>query len=216
MCQVILRGLKYSFQPHMAKPKRFSRLIKIFFIAAFILLIGFVIFFYYSTPVTKNVDSYAYELPFEKGTSCRVVQGYGGLFSHQYIAAIDFEMPVGTPVCAARGGIIYSYKDDSDEGGVFSKYKNKANYIIIKHNDGSFGCYWHLKKNGVLIKSGPVSAGEQIGLSGATGEVLRPHLHFSVKRILNYAMNSFVKTKFKTSTGLVFLENGDTYERPKD
>ena len=82
----------------------------------------------------------------------RVVQGYGGLFSHSYIAAIDFEMPIGTAVCAAREGVIFSYKDDSDEGGVFSKYKNKANYIIIKHNDGSFGCYWHLKRNGVLVK----------------------------------------------------------------
>ena len=200
----------------MTKLKRFSRAIKAFFIVVFILAIGFAILFYYSTSVTKNVDTYEYELPFQKGTKHQVVQGYGGLFSHRYIAAIDFEMPTGTPVCAARDGIIYSYKDDSDQGGLFSKYKNKTNYIIIKHDDGSFCCYWHLKKNGVLIKSGHVSVGQQIGLSGATGQVLRPHLHFSVKRILNYQMNSFVKTKFKTSKGAIFLENGETYERPKD
>jgi murein DD-endopeptidase MepM/ murein hydrolase activator NlpD len=145
-----------------------------------------------------------------------VVQGYGGLFSHRYVAALDFEMPIGTPVCAARSGIVYSYKEDSDEGGFFAKYKTKANYIIIKHSDGSFGCYWHLKKNGVLFKSGHVSEGEQIGLSGATGQVLRPHLHFSVKRQLNYQMNSFVRTKFKTTTGVLLLEKGETYERPKD
>jgi len=200
----------------MTKSKRFSLLIRVFFFVAFIAILGLALFVFYCTPVTKNVDTYEYELPFKKGTSYRVVQGYGGLFSHRYIAAIDFEMPVGTPVCAARGGIIYSYKDDSDEGGFFSKYKDKANYIIIKHDDGSFACYWHLKKNGVLIKSGRVSEGQQIGLSGATGEVLRPHLHFSVKRILNYEMNSFVKTRFKTSQGVVFLENGESYEKPKD
>ena len=177
------------------------------------LLTGFAIFFYYSTPVTQNIDNYEYELPFSKETKCRVVQGYGGLFSHQYIAAIDFEMPVGSAVCAARGGIIYSYKDDSDEGGFFSKYKNKANFIIIKHSDGSFGCYWHLQKNGVLIKSGRVSAGEQIGLSGATGQVLNPHLHFSIKRMLNYEMNAFVKTRFKTLDGVLLLKTGATYER---
>jgi len=125
-------------------------------------------------------------------------------------------MPIGTPVCAARGGIIYNYKDDSDEGGPFSKYKNKANYIIIQHDNGSFGCYWHLKKNGVLIKSGHILEGQKIGLSGATGQVLRPHLHFSVKRILNYQMNSFIKTKFKTSKGAILLEIGEFYERPKD
>jgi murein DD-endopeptidase MepM/ murein hydrolase activator NlpD len=200
----------------MTKLRRFSRIIKVLFIVAFLLTIGLLIFFYYSTSVTKNVDNYEYKLPFNNGTKHRVVQGYGGLFSHSYIAALDFEMPIGTPICAARGGIIYNFKDDSDEGGLFSKYKNKANYIIIKHDDGSFGCYWHLKKSGVLIKSGLVLAGQQIGLSGATGEVLSPHLHFSVKRILNYQMNSFVKTKFKTSKGTIFLEIGESYERPKD
>src|SRR5258706_8469829 len=176
----------------MTNLKRFSKLIKGFFIIAFIVTIGVVILFYYSTRVTKNIDNYEYELPFQKGTKYRVVQGYGGLFSHRYIAALDFEMPIGTPVYAARGGIIYGYKDDSDEGGIFSKYKNKANYIIIKHDDGSFGCYRHLKRNGVLVKSGHVSQGQQIGFSVATGQVFTPHLQFYVKRKLNYQMISFV------------------------
>ena len=200
----------------MTKPKRLSRTTKTLLIVAFILTIALVFLFSYSTSVTRNIDNYEYELPFQKGSKYRVVQGYGGLFTHRYIAALDFEMPIGTPVYAARGGIIYNYKDDSDEGGVFSKYKNKANYIIIKHDDGSFGCYWHLKKNGVVVKTGHVSQGQQIGLSGATGQVFRPHLHFSVKRILNYEMNSFVKTKFRTSKGVILLEKGETYERPRD
>ena len=185
-------------------------------IVILILTTGLVFLFSYSTSVTRNIDNYEYELPFQKGSKYRVVQGYGGLFTHQYIAALDFGMPIGTPVYAARGGIIYSYKDDSDEGGIFSKYKNKANYIIIKHDDGSFGCYWHLKKNGVVVKAGHVSQGQQIGFSGATGQVFRPHLHFSVKRILNYQMNSFVKTKFRTTGGVILLEKGETYERPQD
>jgi len=200
----------------MTKPKRFSKGIKVFFVVAFLLITGLLVFFFYSTSVTENIDQYEYALPFSKGDKHFVVQGYGGLFSHRHIAALDFEMPVGTAVCAARGGMIYSYKDNSDEGGLFSKYKDKANYVIIKHDDGSFGCYWHLQKNGVLIKSGYVSEGQQIGLSGATGQVLKPHLHFSVKRILNYQMNSFVKTKFKTSKGIVFLKIGRSYERPSN
>ncbi|MEI9946342.1 MAG: M23 family metallopeptidase [Chitinophagaceae bacterium] len=198
----------------MTRSKRFSRIIKAFFIIALLLTTGFLILFYYSTPVTKNIATYEYELPFQKGTKHRVVQGYGGLFSHSHIAALDFIMPIGTPVYAARGGIIYTYKDDSNEGGILSKYKNKANYIIIKHDDGSFGCYWHLQKNGVLVKHGHVSKGQQIGLSGATGFVFWPHLHFSVKLVLNYQMNSFIKTKFKTTNGATILERGKTYERP--
>ncbi len=196
--------------------KRFLKGIKIFFVVTIILIIGLLVFFFYHTSVTSSLDSYEYQLPYSPGTSHRVVQGYGGLFSHRHIAAIDFEMPVGTAVFAAREGTIYSYQDNSDEGGFSPGFKNKANYIIVKHDDGSYGCYWHLQKNGVLVKSGHVLKGEQIGISGATGLVLSPHLHFSVKPQLNYQLNSFVRTKFKTTGGVTLLSNGETYERPKD
>jgi len=166
--------------------------------------------------VTENLDTYIYDLPFEKGTKYRVVQGYGGLFSHKNIAALDFAMTVGTAVYAAREGVIYSFKDDSNKGGPYPDYSRKANYIIVKHNDGSFGCYWHLKKDGVVVKKGFVVKGQLIGYSGSTGFILRPHLHFSVKRKFNYDMNSFVRTKFKTTKGTQLLKNRGLYERPAD
>lgn len=125
-------------------------------------------------------------------------------------------MRVGTPIHAAREGIVYSYKDNSDEGGPWAKYKNKANYIMIRHDDGSFGCYWHLQKDGVVVKKGRVAKGQLIGYSGATGLVLFPHLHFSVKRVLNYDMNSFVRTKFRTTNGIELLKRGERYTRPAD
>lgn len=186
---------------------------KVFFLILLIIAFLFV-FSILSSSVTKNLDNYVYDLPFEKGQKHRIVQGYGGLFSHNHIAALDFAMPEGTPVCAAREGIIYAFKDDSDEGGPFPEYKNKANFIIIKHNDGSFGCYWHLKKNGVVVKNGSVPKGQLIGYSGSTGFILRAHLHFSVKRKLNYEKDSFVRTKFKTINGMQLLNNGGLYERP--
>jgi murein DD-endopeptidase MepM/ murein hydrolase activator NlpD len=198
----------------MFKKISFFRIIKRFLLFILLLIIAIYIFTKLSTPVTKNIDNYNYTLPFEKGTKHKVVQGYGGLFSHKNIAALDFEMPEGTPVYAAREGTIYNYKDDSFEGGPFSKYKNKANFIIVKHSDGSFGCYWHLKKDGVVVKSGAVTKGQLIGYSGSTGFTLRPHLHFSVKRKLNYEMDSFVQTKFETTNGIEILQNGNTYQRP--
>ena len=179
-----------------------------------ILLLLITAFWLLDSKVTNNLDTYIYNLPFSEGSSHKVIQGYGGWFSHKGISAIDFHMPVATPVYAAREGFVYSYKDDGKKGGLLPGYKKEANYIIIKHPDGSFGCYWHLQYKGVITKKGIVQKGQLIGYSGSTGFVLGPHLHFSVKNTLNYNRNSFVRTKFKTTKGVLILERGKTYERP--
>jgi murein DD-endopeptidase MepM/ murein hydrolase activator NlpD len=179
-----------------------------------LIVVALIIYFNSETEVTKNVDSYVYDLPYKEGTKHTIVQGYGGMFSHKHKAALDFSMPEGTAIYAAREGVIYSSKDNSDEGGPYPSYDGKANYIIIKHSDGSFGCYWHLKKGGVIAKRGEIKKGQLIGYSGSTGFVLRPHLHFTVKRKLNYNKNSFVRTKFRTENGVEFLKSGETYQRP--
>ena len=129
-----------------------KRILLIIYIFLVLTITGIIIYFSLGSEVTKNIDTYIYDLPFQKGTNHKVVQGYGGLFSHENKAALDFAMPEGTAIHASRDGKIYSYKDDSDEGGPFTKYARKANYIIVQHDDGSFGCYWHLQKNGVAVK----------------------------------------------------------------
>ena len=170
-----------------------------------IFVISVAIFFSIGTEVTKNLDTYIYDLPYAEGDSHKVVQGYGGRFSHTNEAALDFRMPVGTPIYAAREGIIYSYKDDSNEGGPFSKYNHKANYIIIKHNDGSFGCYWHLQQNGVLVNIGDtVTQGQVIALSGKTGYSAMPHLHFLAWTNRNGQWQQ-VATRFQTNKGPKYL-----------
>jgi murein DD-endopeptidase MepM/ murein hydrolase activator NlpD len=179
-----------------------------------LLIAGTLVYFLSGSEVTRNLDNHIYSLPYAAGSDHRVVQGYGGMFSHKYKAALDFEMAEGTGVYAARGGQVYSYKDDSNEGGPFSKYEKKANYIIIRHADGSFGCYWHLQHHGVLVKKGEVKEGQLIGYSGATGFVVRPHLHFAVKKKLNYDRDSFIRTKFNTSKGVLLPESGSSYTRP--
>jgi murein DD-endopeptidase MepM/ murein hydrolase activator NlpD len=184
------------------------------FLISLLIIAALVAYFSSSSKITTNLDTYVYNLPFKQGTKYKVVQGYGGRFSHNHKAALDFSMPEGTPIYATRGGTIYSYKDNSNEGGPWSKYNRKANYIIIKHSDRSYGCYWHLKKDGVVAKKGKVAKGQLIGYSGSTGFVLRPHLHFAVKRKLNYEKDSFVRTKFRTDKGIQLLEKGEMYERP--
>lgn len=177
-------------------------------------ILSMIIYFTSETTVTKQLDSHIYSLPYKPGSSHKIVQGYGGRFSHTEKAALDFEMPEGTPIYAARGGKVKSYKDNSDEGGIFTS-ETKSNYILIQHSDGSIGCYYHLKKNGVLTKSGNVRQGQLIGYSGKTGFALQPHLHFAVKKILNYKKHSYVRTKFNTSNGIMLLRNGVIYKNPE-
>jgi murein DD-endopeptidase MepM/ murein hydrolase activator NlpD len=200
----------------MAKRARTRRLIfRSLAVLGIFFLLGIYILYTWETEVNPVTDSHVYDLPFAKGANYRVVQGYGGLFSHSNIAALDFEMPEGTPIHATRGGTVFALREDSNEGGLGKKYKNKANYIMIRHEDGSYGCYWHLQKDGVVVKKGQrVGQGQLIGYSGATGQVWRPHLHFSVKRRLNYDKQSFVQTLFRTQDGVQKLKRGNQYNKP--
>jgi murein DD-endopeptidase MepM/ murein hydrolase activator NlpD len=57
--------------------------------------------------IKKQYDQdYPYDLPFPKGKTFLLFQGYNGNFSHQNEKAIDFTMPIGTDICAAREGTV--------------------------------------------------------------------------------------------------------------
>lgn len=132
----------------------------------------------------RHDESHLYLLPFAHGTKHRLSQGFHGTFSHmgENEYAVDFEMPVGTEVYAARSGIVAEVKENSTVGGPSAGYSGDANYILILHDDGSFGNYAHLKPGGALVDPGDtVAAGQLIGFSGNTGRSSGPHLHFDVR-----------------------------------
>src|SRR5262249_55432055 len=97
---------------------------------------------YYKMGSTLAIpDSTVYLLPYAPGSSYRVTQGYDGSFSHKGSNrfAIDWKMPEGTPVRAARGGLVVKVKDDSDKGGSSMDYDKYNNYVLIRHDDGTLG-----------------------------------------------------------------------------
>lgn len=150
--------------------------------------------------------NYAYELPYEKGKSHLLVQAYMSMFSHKGEYALDFKMKKGTRICAARAGIVVDIKEDSKKGGLKIKYLPLGNHIIIRHDDGTYANYWHLKYNGVLVNVGDtVKQGQVIGLSGSTGYSAFPHLHFEVTTRFSVGHNQ-IPTHFVTRKGKRFLK----------
>jgi murein DD-endopeptidase MepM/ murein hydrolase activator NlpD len=163
----------------------------------------------------EHDDACVYLLPYTPGRSFRVSQGYHGTFSHtgpdEY--AIDWKMPVGTPVHAARDGLVVKSKDDEDKGGSDRKFEKSANCILIQHSDGTIGIYAHLMKGGNKVKVGDrVKAGDLIGLSGNTGFTNGPHLHFSVFKSKDGRERLSLPVKFQsTDHGAITLVSGKSY-----
>jgi len=153
-----------------------------------------------------------YLLPYQSNRKHILMQGYFGSFSHANVHALDFEMPEGTTLVAARGGVVVEAKEDFAEGGTAPYYKDKGNYILILHNDGSWAGYFHLKKDGVLVEVGQkINRGDRIALSGNTGWSSAPHLHFEVS-LPSPKGRITIPTKFETAQlKATFLEEGKSY-----
>jgi len=162
----------------------------------------------------KHEKSYHYALPFEKGKKFKVSQSCMGTFSHKGASkyAIDFDMPIGTPIYAARGGTVLDIKNDSNKGGNSPSFVNDGNYIFILHSDGTIGEYWHLKQHGTLVKRGQkIKMGEHIGYSGNTGYTRGPHLHFIVTSATPSGKAISFPTLFTTEQGVISCPKEDSY-----
>ena len=84
---------------------------------------------------------------------------------------VDLSVPTGTPVSAMVGGTVRF-------AGV---QRGFGNVVWIDHVAGYSTAYAHLSE--LRVQSGErVRTGQLVGLSGATGDVTAPHLHFEVWR----------------------------------
>lgn len=162
----------------------------------------------------RHDDSFAYRFPFRNGSEYGVSQGYNGEFSHQgnIKYSIDFSMPEGTPIYAARAGMVIEVKEDSEIGGDDKKFVDDANTITILHADGTMADYSHLQFNGAHVRVGQsVKLGQFIGYSGATGFVTGPHLHFGVKKTTEGGRYETIPVKFATPNGPIVPREGQKY-----
>jgi murein DD-endopeptidase MepM/ murein hydrolase activator NlpD len=135
-------------------------------------------------PLAKPDDT-IYRMPLD-GSAWRIDQGFGGTFSHnepQSRYAIDIAADEGTPVVAARDGVVMQVEDEFEGAGLDrEKFGTRANHVRVLHADGTMAVYAHLMADSVVARVGSrVRSGQRIGASGNTGFSTGPHLHFALQ-----------------------------------
>ncbi|HEB62258.1 MAG TPA: M23 family metallopeptidase [Bacteroidetes bacterium] len=130
--------------------------------------------------IYPDPQSSKYILPFEKGKTVKM--GLCNCSSSYHAAgrgdqyAFDFNMKEGTPLHAARGGVVHTViENQSSNGG------GSGNWLVINHGDNTFGIYLHSPKNGIYVEKGDtIKQGQVVGEVGRSGLAGYPHLHFIV------------------------------------
>ncbi|WP_406724181.1 peptidoglycan DD-metalloendopeptidase family protein [Streptomyces sp. GD-15H] len=120
-----------------------------------------------------NTSGYSSPVPGSGlGTAYKVA---GSMWSSGYHTGVDFAIPTGTSLKAVGPGTVVS-------AGWAGAYGNQ---VVIKLNDGHYAQYAHLSS--LSVSAGQtVSGGQQVGLSGSTGNSTGPHLHFEIRTTPNY------------------------------
>jgi murein DD-endopeptidase MepM/ murein hydrolase activator NlpD len=143
-----------------------------------------------------------YAFPFGGGPR-RLSQGVDGDETHSgpHRYAFDFEMPIGTPVLAARSGVVFQVIDGFGPGDLSPGALERGNAVLVWHDDGTAAIYGHLRE-GVCAREGArVATGELLGWSGTSGYSGGPHLHFEV--------GTLVGEKLQLLSSLPILFEGD-------
>ncbi len=138
-------------------------------------------------PEAVHAPILPYRLPVPAGRPYRISQAFNGEFSHydeQNLYAVDIPMDEGTPIHAARAGVIMDVANDFFTGGTEDvSLEEKANYVRILHDDGTMAVYAHLQLESLQFPLGTrVRRGQVIALSGNTGFSSGPHLHFVIQK----------------------------------
>ena len=137
-------------------------------------------------PQAQHRPARPYRVPFAISSGHAISQAYPDTVTHNTPGsqfAVDFVMPVGTDVFAARGGVVFDVAAQNFEGGTDVSNMSLANVVRILHDDGTYAIYAHLNWNSIRVRVGDVvERGEYIADSGNTGYSSGPHLHFVVVR----------------------------------
>lgn len=118
---------------------------------------------------TKETSVGFLSRPMKGGIKTQGIHGHNG---------IDIAGAIGTPILAAREGVVTLVRGGSAWNGGY------GNYVVITHDNGVKTLYAHM--NSITVGQGQkVARGQQVGTLGNTGRSTGPHLHFEVRGAKN-------------------------------
>ncbi|MDH4944599.1 M23 family metallopeptidase [Sulfurimonas sp. C5] len=125
----------------------------------------------YNTVTPKLYISKPFELPLDSNITSDFGKArvYNGSLNG-YHSGTDFRAKTGTAIKASNDGKVVLVSDRFYSGGT----------VVVDHGYGIYTCYFHMSKFDVK-KGQMVQKGELLGLSGQSGRVTGPHLHFAVR-----------------------------------
>ena len=112
--------------------------------------------------------------PFLLPSNAKITSAFGNARTfngevRSYHSGTDYRAPIGTDVISAGDGVVVIAKDRYYAGGS----------VVIDHGAGVYSQYYHMSE--IFVNVGDrVSGGDKLGLSGASGRVSGPHLHFGI------------------------------------
>ncbi|TRV80065.1 M23 family metallopeptidase [Streptomyces sp. 130] len=124
---------------------------------------------------TRTALGSSYRLPVAGSYVTTGYKSSGSLWSSGSHSGIDFHAASGSSVVAVGAGTVV----EAGWGGAY------GNNIVLRMTDGTYTQYGHLSSIGVSGGQS-VAAGQQIGLSGSTGNSTGPHLHFEARTTPSY------------------------------
>ena len=110
---------------------------------------------------------------FMKPVSGGSISTNGYYSSGKFHGAIDYAISSGSPVYAAAAGVVMITDNLTSSYGT---------YVVIRHANGMQSYYGHGTRGSICVSPGQiVKKGQQIMLSGSTGNSSGPHLHFELR-----------------------------------
>lgn len=165
----------YSFEGDFAMKKLLSLLLA-FVVAVSVFAI---------TPLTVNAATYNFLFPVNNGGKIAYVYGYSSAYGSTFHNGIDIHSNGDDNIYAAESGTVEATANACyhiNYGAACEHYNTFGNYIKIKHANGTYTYYGHLKQNGLKVSVGQtVTKGQAIAIMGSSGYSTGKHLHFEVR-----------------------------------